>query len=164
ALEDLRQAIQRQVDAMVGDASLRIVVRADALAAIARADLQLARRRFGLLLPFALALEELGLQALQRLVAIRVLRALVLALDDDAGRQMRDADRRVGLVDVLSAGAGRAERVDLEVDGIDLDVVDRVDLRQDRDGRGRSMDAALRLGLGHALHAMRARFELEPRE
>src|SRR6185312_2468827 len=100
------------------DAALRIVVRADALAAVAGADLQLARRGFGLLLLLALALEELGLQALQRLVAVRVLRALVLAFDDDAGRKVRDADRRIGLVDVLAAGAGRAVGVDLEIDRI----------------------------------------------
>src|SRR4029079_2764181 len=41
ALEDFREAIKRQVDAVIGDAALRIVVRADALAAIAGADLQL---------------------------------------------------------------------------------------------------------------------------
>ena len=32
-----------------------------------------------------------------------MLRAIVLALHDDAGRQMRDADGRIGLVDVLAA-------------------------------------------------------------
>src|SRR2546426_9212432 len=39
------------------------------------------------------------------------LRALVLALDDDARRQVRDADGRVGGVDPLAAGTGGAEDV-----------------------------------------------------
>ena len=39
-----------------------------------------------------------------RLVAVRVLAALGLRFDDDAARQMGDADRRIGLVDVLAAG------------------------------------------------------------
>jgi hypothetical protein len=49
--------------------------------------------------------------------AVLVLRALVLALDHDAGRQVGDADRRIGLVDVLAAGAGGAEGVDAQVLG-----------------------------------------------
>src|SRR5918996_3609630 len=44
-------------------------------------------------------------------LAVGELRALVLALDDDAGREVRDADGRVGLVDVLAAGAARPVRV-----------------------------------------------------
>ena len=104
------------------------------------------------------------LEPLHRLVAVRVLRALVLAFDDDAGRQVRDADRRVGLVDVLAAGAGRAERVDLQIGRIDFDVVDLVDFGQDRDRCGRGVDASLRFGFRHALHAVRAGLELEPRE
>jgi hypothetical protein len=46
-----------------------------------------------------------------------VLRALVLALDDDARRQVRDAHGGVGLVDVLAAGAGGAVGVDAQVAG-----------------------------------------------
>ena len=72
--DDLRQAIQRQaLDAMVGDAALREIVGADALAAIAAADLQAARRRrLGFCLG-ALLLEQRRLQPLHRLVAILVL-------------------------------------------------------------------------------------------
>jgi hypothetical protein len=40
------------------------------------------------------------------------LRALVLALDDDAGGKVGDADGGVGLVDVLAAGTGGAVGVD----------------------------------------------------
>ena len=38
------------------------------------------------------------------------------------GRQVRDADGRVGHVDVLAAGAARSERVDAQVLVLDLDV------------------------------------------
>ena len=51
-----------------------------------------------------------------------MLRALVLARHDDAGRQVRDAHRRVGDVDVLAAGAARAVGVDAQVLLVDLDV------------------------------------------
>ena len=92
-----------------------------------------------------------------------MLRPVVLALDDDAGRQVRDAHGRIGLVDVLAARARRAKRVDAQVGGIDRDVGDRIGLRQHGDRARRRVDAALRLGLRHALHAMAAGFELELR-
>ncbi len=78
-------------------------------------------------------------------------------------RDMGDADRGFGLVDVLAAGALRAHGVDPEVVVLDLDV-DVFDLGQHRDSRRRGVDAALRLGVGHALHAVHAGFELQLRE
>ncbi len=42
ALEDLVELVERQVDAVIRDAPLRVVVGADALRAVARADEQLA--------------------------------------------------------------------------------------------------------------------------
>ena len=68
-----------------------------------------------------------------------------------------------GLVDMLAAGTARAQRIDLEIDLVDHDV-DVLRLGQHRDGCGRGMDAARRLGVGHALHAVHAGFELELRE
>ena len=67
------------------------------------------------------------------------------------------------LFDVLAAGARRAVGVDLEVRRVDRDVGDRIGLRHHRDRAGRGVDAALRLRLRHALHAMAARLELELR-
>ncbi len=90
-----------------------------------------------------------------------MLRALVLALDDDARGQVREAHGRVGLVDVLAAGAGGAVGVDAQVRRIDLLGLDLVDLGQHGHGAGRRVDAALRLRGGHALHAMGAGLELE---
>ncbi len=76
---------------------------------------------------------------------------------------MGDAHGRVGLVDVLAARPGRAKRVDADVLIADLDL-DVLDLGQDSDGGGRGVDAALRLGGGHALDAVDAGFELQTTE
>ncbi len=62
---------------------------------------------------------------------------------------------------MLAARAGRAERVDAQVGWVDRDVGDRVGFGDDGHRACRRVDAALRLGIGHALHAMPARFELE---
>ena len=75
---------------------------------------------------------------------------------------MRDPHGRVGRVDRLPARAGGAVDVDLQVVLVDLDL-DVLGLGQHRDGRRRGVDAALRLGLRHALHAVRAALELEDR-
>ena len=123
----------------------------------------LAHRRLLLLPLAALAVEQPRRQHRHRLRAVAVLRAVVLALDDEPGRQVRDAHRGVGLVDVLAARARRAEGVDAQVGRIDRDVGDRIGLRHHRDRARRRVDAPLRLGLRHALHAMAARLELELR-
>ena len=62
-----------------------------------------------------LGLVEPRLELLHRLGPVLVLRALVLAGDDDAGREMGDAHRAVGGVDVLPAGARRAVGVDAQL-------------------------------------------------
>src|SRR5207247_3181946 len=49
------------------------------------------------------ALHEAGLEDAQRRLLVRRLRTFVLALDDDAGREVRDPDGAVGLVHVLAA-------------------------------------------------------------
>ena len=75
-------------------------------------------------------------QDLHRRLAVLVLRALVLALCLDAGRDVSDAHGRVGLVDVLAAGALGTESVDLQLvlrDLADLGVV--LDLGHDLDQR-----------------------------
>ncbi len=117
---------------------------------------------FCLLLARLLVLDARG-EHRKRLLAVLVLRARVLAFDHDAGGQVRDADRGVGLVDVLAAGARGAEGVDAHLRRVEHHVVDRVRLGQHGNGAGRGVDAPLRLGLGHALHAVAARLEFEPR-
>ena len=95
--------------------------------------------------------------------AVLVLRTLVLHDDDGARRQMGDAHRGFGLVDMLAAGALRAHRVDLQVRLVDVDI-DLLGFGQDRDGSRRGMDTPLRLGFRHALHPMHAEFEFQLRE
>src|SRR5581483_12090277 len=80
----------------------------------------------------------------------------------DAGRLVRDPDRRVGRVDRLAARPRGAVDVDLEVRRIDLDL-DLLRLRQDGDGGGRGVDPPLRLRLRYPLHAVRPALVLEHR-
>jgi len=92
-----------------------------------------------------------------------VLRAVVLTFDHQAGGQVGDAHRGIGLVDVLAAGAGGPVGVDAQVGRVDVDLADLVGFRHYRHGAGRGVDAALRFGFRNALHAVAARFELQPR-
>src|SRR5581483_1428204 len=87
--------------------------------------------------PFlALTFRETRREDLHRLRAVLDLRPLVLARDDDAGRQVRDAHGGVRDVHVLTAGAGRPVRVDAQVVLIDLRLLglvqrgDRVERRE----------------------------------
>ncbi len=158
--DDLVELVERQVDAVVGHAVLREVVGADPLAAVAGADEALALGGpLGLLL-LQLGIVEAGLQHAERLGLVLVLALFVLALDDDAGLEVREPDGRGGLVDVLAAGAAGAEGVVAVVVGLEIDF-DVLRLGQHGHGGGRGVDAALGFGLGHALHAMAAAFVLQ---
>src|SRR5690606_8834251 len=81
------------------------------------------------------ALVEQAAEHLHRGRAVLVLAALRRALHDDPGRDVRDADGRLRLVDVLPALAAGAHGVDLEVLLLDLDLDVVVDIRHDVDGR-----------------------------
>ena len=137
----VRQVVDREVDAVVGDPALREVVGADLGAAVAGRDLRLALRRVLRLLLLQLGVVEARAQHLHRLRAVLDLRALVLAGDDEAGRQVGDAHGGVGGVDALPAGAAGAVDVDAEVLLLDVDV-HLLDLGQHRHGGGRGVDAA----------------------
>ena len=65
--------------------------------------------------------------------AVLVLRAVVLARDDDSGRNVGDPNRTVGGVDVLTARARRAIGIDAQIGFVDLDVDVVVDLGIDPD-------------------------------
>ena len=113
--EDFRQAVHREADAVVGQPVLLEVVGADLLAPPAAADL---RAPLDGPLGVALALgglEQPSPQHLHRPRPVLQLAALVLHRHDDPARHVRDAHRRVGGVDALTAGPARAEHVDLEV-------------------------------------------------
>ncbi len=66
-----------------------------------------------------------------------MLAALALAGDHDAGRQVPQAHRRIGLVHVLAARAARAVSVHLDVGGVHLDVDLVVDHGRDEHRRER---------------------------
>src|SRR3712207_3887399 len=86
---------------------------------------------------FALELEEARPQDPHRDLPVLVLAPLVLALHHDSGREVRDPDRRVGLVDVLAARPRGPVGVDLEILLVDL-YLDRIIYdRGDRD-RGKA--------------------------
>jgi hypothetical protein len=78
-------------------------------------------------------LEQARLQDLDGRVLVLDLGALVLALGDDAGRDVGQAHGRVGLVDVLTARALGPERVDPDLVPVQLDLDVVVDLGQDLD-------------------------------
>ncbi|MND86557.1 hypothetical protein D3C80_785280 [compost metagenome] len=154
--------MQGQVDAVIADPPLRIVVGADALGPVAGTDLRLARVGTGRVLHLALHVVKAHPQILHRLVAVDVLRLLRRG-HDDPGREVGDAHRRVGLVDVLAARARGPEGVDADVLVVDLDL-HVLDLGQDRDGGRRGVDAPLGLGRRNPLDAVNAAFELQPPE
>jgi hypothetical protein len=162
AVHDLVQLVERQIDAVIGHPPLRKVVSADALRSVAAADLQTPRPGLRAALLLLLRGKQPRAEQLHRAGAILVLRALILTLDHDAGRQVGDAHRGVGLVDVLSARARGAISVDAQVCGIDRHFLDLVELRKDRNRARRGMDPPLCLGLRDPLHAVGAGLELQP--
>ena len=91
------------------------------------------------------ALEEPRLEDLDRHLLVLGLAPLVLALGDDAGRQVGQADGRVGLVDVLAAGALGAEGVDPDLVPVELDLDVVVDLGQHLDQGERRLAPVLRV-------------------
>ena len=148
-------------DAMVGEPVLGEVVGPDLLRAVARADHAPADGGLFLVGLALLHLQQPGAQHGHRLGLVLVLALLVLDLDHQAARQVRDAHRGVGGVDALAARPGRTLDVDAQVALlVDLDL-DLVRLGQHGHRRGRGMDAAARLGLRDALHAMDATLVLE---
>ncbi len=104
-----------------------------------------------LLLLAHLQLVQPRLQLLHGGGAVLVLGALVLAGDDDAGRHMGDADRRLGLVDVLAAGAAGAVGVDAQILVVDLDfdVVGNLGKDEDRGEGGMAAGVGIEGGDAH---------------
>src|SRR5258705_2889653 len=150
--ERVEIAVEHAVDVAdlhLGAMVLDHLVRLQHVAANLAAEADFLLRPRNLLQPRGLLLRpevvESRPQDLHRLRAVLVLRPLVLARDDDAGRQVRDADRGVGDVDVLAAGAARPVRVDAQILLVDLDVDVLLQLGPD-EYRGKRRMAARGLG------------------
>ncbi len=114
----------------------------------------------GLLL-LALELEELGLEDAHRGGLVLELRALVLAGDDHAGRQVRQAHGRVGGVDALAAGPGGAVDVDADLVVGDVDLVGLLEGGDDLDGGEAGLAAALVVVFADAHDAVGALLDRE---
>ena len=76
---------------------------------------------------------------------------------------MRNAHGGVGRVDRLAAGAAGPINVDTQIVRVDDDLLIVLDLRHDENACGARVDAALRLGDGHTLHAVHATLVLQVR-
>src|ERR1700680_4707826 len=149
--------MQRQADAVIGYAILRIVVGANFFGAVAGFDLAAALGGQGGLLLFHFEFVEAGAKDAHGFGAILDLGFFVLLGDDQAAGNVGDAHGGVGGVHRLAAGTGGAESVDAKILGFDFDV-DVVGFRQDGNRGGGGVNAALLLGGGDALDAVDAAF------
>src|SRR5216683_1233047 len=162
AVQHVVELVERQVDAMVGDAGLREVVSANSFRTVARADHRTAGLGDLRVLLRVGSLEQPRPQNLERTRLVLVLGLLIPADDHHPARDMRNPHGGVRRVDALTAGPRRTHYVDAQVFFlVDIDL-DLVSLGQDRDGHRRSMNTARRFGGRYALHAMDAALELEP--
>jgi hypothetical protein len=93
---------------------------------------------------------------------VLVLRALLLARHHDPRGVVGDAHRRVGGVDVLAAGAGRAVGIDPAVRFLDLDLDPVVDHRIDPDAGEAGVPPRVGIVGRDAHQPVHARFRLEP--
>src|SRR5206468_3478819 len=101
--------MERQADAVVGDAVLREIVGADFFGAVAGFYLPAALGGESHLALFLFLLVEARAKNAHGFGAILDLRFFVLLGNDQAAGNVRDADGGIGGVDGLAARAGRAE-------------------------------------------------------
>src|SRR5436190_3000919 len=153
AIHHAREIVRRESDAMIGDATLRVVVGADLRRAVAGADLRLAQLGSLRLLLAHPEIEQSRAKDFHRLELVLQLRLLILLRDDQPRREVRDAHRGIGGVDALSSRTAGAEDVDPQVLVLDPDV-DLFRFRQHGDGRRRGVNSSLGLRGRHALHAV----------
>src|SRR5258708_259678 len=149
--------MQREANAVIGHAILRVVVGADFFGAIAVLDLAAALGGDRRLLFFLLELVEAGAKNAHGLGAIFDLRFFILLRDDQAAGNVRDTHCGIGGVDGLAAGTGRTKGVDAQVFGFDFDV-DFVGFREHRNGGRGGVNTALLFGGGNALDAVHTAF------
>src|ERR1700730_11743987 len=96
SLHELVDLVQRQADAVIGHPSLRKIIGANPFVAATAADERTPLLRTLLIDLLLLVLEDAAAQLSHRLGFVLVLALFILALDDNAGRQVRDANRAFG--------------------------------------------------------------------
>src|SRR5262245_4041411 len=108
AFDDGGQIVNRDFDAVIGDAVLREVVSADAFVAFAGADLGFALR--GVFGGFVgdFFLEQAGAQNRQRASLVFLLRTLVGATDNKTAWFVNDLNGGIGGINALAPGTGSA--------------------------------------------------------
>ena len=101
----------------------------------------------GKLLCILLLLQQIQLcfQHLHRFVFVHVLGTLILALNNDVGRQVGDTDRRGGLVDMLTAGSAGTVSIDTQIFIPDLDIDVFLNIRHDIAGYKRGLSLSSRI-------------------
>ena len=147
--------MDRQVDAVVGDAVLREIIGPDAFRAVAGTDHVLAGVGADLAFLGAGHVEQAGAQHAEGFLAVAELGAFVGAIDHESGRLVDDLDGGFRLVDVLAAGAGGAGHGHIEVFGLEHHL-GLFGFGQHGDRGGGRVDAAGGFGGRHALDAMDA--------
>src|SRR5690554_979986 len=139
---------------MVGEPALRVVVGADAFRTVTTADQCAAGIGQLFLCSGSLLVFEARRQPTHGPGPVLVLRTFFLALDDNAGGQVGNTHRRIGLVDVLPTSARSTVGVYTQVGRVDVNGCLLVRLRQHRYRTGRRMHPALGFGFRHTLHAV----------
>ncbi len=162
AFEHLVKVVRLVARAVIRDAVLGVVVGADALGAVNGAHLRLAhvaRLGVGRLASARRASARAGCGSADSLFWSWLFSFWQLTTMP-VGMCVRRTAESVVLTD-WPPGPERAEHVDADVVGVELDFADLLDLGEhEHAGRG-GVDAALRLGCGHALHAVHAALVLE---
>src|SRR6056297_2357562 len=161
--EDFGQLVEREADAVIGDAPLREIVGADTLRTITGTDLGAPIRRPLGFARATLTVEQARAQDLHGARLVLVLGTLGLDHNADSGGLMRDSHRRFRAVDMLPARATGTHRIDPQLTLVQREI-NLLRLRQNRHGGSRSVDASAGFRIGNTLHAMHATFEFQPRE
>ena len=153
---------------MVGDTALRVVIGADLGTTVAGRDHGLSARRDVVDIFLVLLIIYLRTQARERALFVLRLVACLRTFDEYLLGLARigvlpvitKPHARLHLVDVLTAGTARSERLPFDLALVDMHLK-LIRLGQYRDRRRRGMYPALRLRHRHALHAVYATLVLE---
>ena len=142
---------------MIGHSALRKIVGADSLAAIPRSNLRTPIFGNAVFLFALLGFKKLSLKELHCLISVLKLASFLLAFNDKPAWDMRQPNRRFGLIDVLTARAAaltglkayiRRQNINFYIFGF----------RKYGNRYGRCLNSPLRLGNRNSLNAVNTAF------